>query len=150
MKEWVNNLLNHSGAPPELWSLALQYVCFLRNRLAHKSLGWRTPTEWLFGFTPDISVLLQFIFYEPVCHKRRNPSFPGDIEEAVGRMVEVSEHVLQCSRGSVGKVQFNPELELAYAPIDQTRREPPSRSMALFLILYLAHCFMTNYLCIDL
>ena len=93
MKEWVNNLLNRSGAPPELWLLALQCVCFLRNHLAHKSLGWRTPTEWLFGFTPDTSVLLQFIFYEPVYYKRRAASFTGDSDEVIGHFVGVSEHV---------------------------------------------------------
>ena len=65
-KSMVNNLLNLSGAPAELWLLALEYVCFLQNHVAYKSLGWRTPTEWLLGYTPDISVLLQFTFYEPV------------------------------------------------------------------------------------
>ena len=62
-KAKVNNLLNYTGAPSEVWLLALVYVCFVQNHTAIKSLGWRTPAEWLLGYTLDISVLLQFEFW---------------------------------------------------------------------------------------
>ena len=65
-KTQTNNLLNMSGAPPELWLQALRYVCVIQNHTAFKSLNNRTTIEWLLGYTPDISVLLQFCFWEPV------------------------------------------------------------------------------------
>ena len=92
-KEWVNNLLNISGAPPEYWLFALMYVCFLQNHLAYKSLGWRTPTEWLLGYTPDISALLQFVFYQPVLFAAHEPSFPEDPTEHLGRFLGISENI---------------------------------------------------------
>jgi len=92
-KEWTNNLLNISGAPASCWLLAIQYVCFLQNHIAYKSLGWRTPMEWLCGYTPDISALLQFTFYEPVLYKRRDAKFPSDSSECIGRFVGVAESV---------------------------------------------------------
>ena len=52
-KTRTNNLLNMSGAPPELWLQALMYVCYIQNHTAVPSLGNRTPTEWLLGYTPD-------------------------------------------------------------------------------------------------
>ena len=92
-KEWTNNVLNMSGAPASMWLFALIYVCFLQNHLAYKSLGWRTPIEWLLGYTPDISVLLQFVFYQPVLYAMREPSFPEDSTELVGRIVGISEDI---------------------------------------------------------
>ena len=92
-KTMVNNLLNLSGAPPEMWLLALQYVCYLQNHIAYKSLGWRTPMEWFLGYTPDISVLLQFSFYEPVYYTNYDAVFPNDSNERIGRFVGISEHV---------------------------------------------------------
>jgi len=55
-----NNLLNYSGAPPSLWFLALKYVTYVMNHTARQSLNWRTPIEWLLGYTPDITVMLIF------------------------------------------------------------------------------------------
>ena len=92
-KAWTNNVLNISGAPPSCWLEALRYVIFLQNHTAYKSLGWRTPTEWLLGYTPDISVLLQFIFFEPVFYAKYEPSFPSDSTELIGRFVGIAENV---------------------------------------------------------
>jgi hypothetical protein len=92
-KAKVNNLLNYTGAPSEVWLLALAYVCFVQNHTAIKSLGWRTPAEWLLGYTPDISVLLQFEFWEPVYYAKYDPKFPSDGTECLGRFVGISEHV---------------------------------------------------------
>ena len=69
-RSWSNNILNISNAPPECWLLVVMHVVFLQNHLAHKSLGWRTPAEWLLGHTPDTSVMLQFTFYEPVYYAK--------------------------------------------------------------------------------
>ena len=59
-KTRTNNLLNMSGAPPELWLQALAYICTIQNHSAVTSLNDRKPIEWLLGHTPDITVLLQF------------------------------------------------------------------------------------------
>ncbi|MCA1807790.1 MAG: hypothetical protein LC687_08095, partial [Actinobacteria bacterium] len=92
-KRKVNSLLNLSGADPAAWMLALQYICFVQNHTAVDSLGGRTPTEWLLGYTPDISVLLQFQFWEPVLYAKYDGKFPSDGTELLGRFVGISENV---------------------------------------------------------
>ena len=92
-KTKVNSLLNASGAEPEAWLLALEYVCFVQNHTSVSSLGNRTPIEWLLGYTPDISVLLQFSFWEPVLYKKYDEKFPSDSTELLGRFVGVAENV---------------------------------------------------------
>jgi hypothetical protein len=71
----ANQVLDHSGAPRSAWYLSLSHVCLLLNHVARKSLSWCTPIEWLLGFTPDITVLLVFIFWEPMYHKEVEPVF---------------------------------------------------------------------------
>ena len=90
-KRVFNNLMNWSGAPKFCWLKALRYVCFVQNHLALASLNWRTPTEWLKGMTPDISVLLQFVFYELVYV----PLVDGKLgsTEIAGRFVGISTDV---------------------------------------------------------
>ena len=92
-KTKVNSLLNASGADPEAWLLALEYVCFVQNHTAVPSLGNRTPIEWMLGYTPDISVLLQFCFWEPVLYKKYDEKFPSDSTELLGRFVGIAENV---------------------------------------------------------
>ena len=90
-KRKVNILLNISGAPAKAWLLALQYVCFVQNHTAVDSLGGRTPIEWMLGHTPDISVLLQFQFWEPVYYQKYDAKFPSDSTEELGRFVGIAE-----------------------------------------------------------
>ena len=92
LKEKTNTLLNYSGAPQKTWLLALKLIAWIHNHVALERLGWRTPFEWLFGYTPDISVLLQFIFWEPVYYPAVEPRV-GDTPELLGRYVGISEHV---------------------------------------------------------
>ena len=90
VKRMVERILDMSGAPNSCWLLALEYACFLINHIASERLGWRTPTEWLLGSTPDITVLLCFIFYQPVYYR----SFDAeDDEEILGRFVGIAETV---------------------------------------------------------
>ena len=72
--------------------LALQYVCIVTIHVAHQSLNWRTPIEWLLGSTPDTSNTLVFIFYEPVYYALEDTK-QGKPQEAVGRFVGLSENV---------------------------------------------------------
>ena len=97
VKHNVNRVLNSSGAPASCWLLALQYVCFIMNRMALESLDWRTPFERLMGSTPDISMIYRFKFYDRVLFKRDESRggkcFPSSSNEISGRFVGFSEHV---------------------------------------------------------
>ena len=66
IKAQVNLLLKRTRAPANTWFLALQYVCYILNRIATPSLNWRTPLEVLDGETPDISPILQYCFWDAV------------------------------------------------------------------------------------
>ena len=63
------------------------------NHTAHERLGWRTPTEWLLGYTPDITVLLTFVFWEPVYYAVNEATFPKTPQEALGRFVGIADIV---------------------------------------------------------
>ena len=93
VQEMSNRLLNMGDCPNDLWLAALEYACFIINHTAFERLGWRTPTEWLLGYTPDITVLLQFYFYEPVYYQELDGKFPRDPKECLGRYVGVAENV---------------------------------------------------------
>jgi hypothetical protein len=103
-KEWSNLQLNTSGAPPECWLLVLAHVDILQNHIACKRLGWRTSIKWLLGYTPDISVFLQFIFYEPVLYMMCGPSFPKDSTELIGRFESVGHGMTFLILTETGKV----------------------------------------------
>jgi len=92
VKRMTEYLLNNVGAPASTWLLACTHVCMVLNHTASDKLGGRTPAEWLLGYTPDISPLIQFLFYEPVYYKVHTEQFP-DPSEALGRYVGVAETV---------------------------------------------------------
>jgi len=66
IKAKADLVLNRSGAPPGAWLLCFEYVAFIMDRTAVKSLDYRTPLGVLTGQTPDISVLLQCPLWGPV------------------------------------------------------------------------------------
>ena len=92
-KRMTELTLNFSDAPAFVWLLALEYACFVLKHTAQERLGWRTPTEWLLGYTPDITVLLCFIFWEPVYYALNEASFPEEPNEALGRFVGIADVV---------------------------------------------------------
>ena len=47
----LQQTMNMSGAPAECWLLCMHYTCFIMNRMALKSLHWRTPFECLHAHT---------------------------------------------------------------------------------------------------
>ena len=100
VKTLINWVLNCSGAPDYTWFLCMQYVIFIQNHTALKSLNWRTPLEVLTGQTPDISVIKNcgFRFYDPVYFKRMTTKeiatkFPSDSTELRGHFVGFAENV---------------------------------------------------------
>jgi hypothetical protein len=89
----TNNVLNKTGAPDSTWLLCIAYICHVFNHLSHESLHDCTPLEILLGSTPDISVLLQFHFWEPVYYRIKDASFPSNGTEKNGRFVGIAESV---------------------------------------------------------
>ena len=59
-------MINWRNVPVNAWLLCLQYVCDVMNHTAEKSLNWKPPLQVLTGQTIDISILLQFIFWDVV------------------------------------------------------------------------------------
>jgi hypothetical protein len=85
----ANQVLDHSGAPQSAWYLSISHVCLLLNHIARKSLSWRTPIEWLLGFALDITVLLVFVFWEPMYYKEVELVF-ANTPEKFGRFTGIS------------------------------------------------------------
>jgi len=92
VKSMTNVVMDRTGAPGFLWLLAMTYCVYLLNHLAHAQLGWRTPIEVAFGYTPDLSELLCFTFYQPVYYMAHESHFPAT-NEKLGRFVGISENV---------------------------------------------------------
>ena len=93
IKLTVNCLMNLTGAPPETWLLALEYVCYVLNHTATESLKWKTPLEVVDGVTPDISSIIRFQFWEPIYYKDVESAFPSDSTEKAARFVGIAESV---------------------------------------------------------
>lgn len=96
VKKNTNWVLNWSGAPAETWLWAFEYVAYIMNRTARQSLNWRTPYEALYGQTPDVSIMLTFVFWE-LCYIRNyqagSKNFPSESNEIPVRVVGFSESV---------------------------------------------------------
>jgi hypothetical protein len=91
IKNSTNRILDHTGAPPNTWLLALQYVCFLLNHMYNATLQ-AVPLTRITGVTVDISVLLRFHFWQPDYFKLSESSFPSESKEALGHIVGISQH----------------------------------------------------------
>ena len=92
-KHRIEVTLNMSNAPPECWLLCGNWIAFVSNRLACERLHWRSAYEWLKGSTPDITMVLCFIFFEPVYYPVQEYTFGRDSDEALGRFVGAAETV---------------------------------------------------------
>ena len=92
VKATTNILLDRSGAPESCWLLCMTFVVYMLNRLAHDTLGGRTPLEAAFGVTPDVSVLLVFYWYQRVYYYMPDAKFPKS-KERLGRIVGIAENV---------------------------------------------------------
>jgi len=72
--EWLVSFLD---VDPDCWSLALNCACSMMNLTAEKILGWRAPQEVATGETPDICILLCFVFWDIACCARHANKQPG-------------------------------------------------------------------------
>ena len=87
-------IMNATGANADEWLLVLKYVIFIHNRMAVKSLNWKTPLEVLTGQTPDISIIYQMAYRTPVYFLRYEGNYPHEVSsEVFGFFVGFAENV---------------------------------------------------------
>ena len=92
VKNLTLQMIDRTDSPSNLWYLCMQHATDILNHLAHTNLNYKTPTEMMYGITPDISSLIQFHWYQPVLNYKKNASFP-DSKEEIGHFVGVSHNV---------------------------------------------------------
>ena len=93
IKAWTNTILNRTGASANCWLLCTSYVCYLLNHISCESLKGQIPQTKLYGVTPDISILMNYTFYQSVYYACHNQSLPSTSEENHAFWVGFGEHV---------------------------------------------------------
>ena len=91
VKKTADVHLNQNDAPGQAWSHAFLHAVYCLNQTAVKFLGYRTPHEYLFGKTPDLSAL-QFSFWEWVIYAFPEACTP-EVKEAIGHFLGIAEYV---------------------------------------------------------
>ena len=76
--------------PGQLLAL-VPYLCVF-NHIFCSALDGKIPLLALTGITPDISIILLFTFYQPVCYATYDQNFPSESEERAGYWVAFGEH----------------------------------------------------------
>ena len=77
--------MNRSDAPANCWLYQL-------NHIAWTALDGQIPLFALTGIAPDISIILLFMFYQPVFYATYDQNFPSESEERAGYWVGFGEH----------------------------------------------------------
>ena len=90
LRSQVMIVLDQTGAPDSLWYMASQYIADIHNICSDANLpNEMTPLQYLRGVTPDISVHLQFVFYQPVLFLDHEGDWPSSSERS-GRWVGIA------------------------------------------------------------
>ena len=66
LKSAASTIITQTGAIPAVWPWVYNYIADVNNHCANRILNWRTPIEKRHGYTPDISALLLYQFWEPI------------------------------------------------------------------------------------
>jgi hypothetical protein len=78
-KAHYRRIMHRAQAPEALWDHGFEHTDEIRQNLARKNLGWRTPFEIFTGDTPNISDLLDFGYYDWVWYwDPTSARFPAD------------------------------------------------------------------------
>ena len=93
LKSWTNTIMNRSGAPADCWLLCMIYASYILNHLSCEALGGNVPLGMFYDVSPDISIILLYIFYQPVFYATHNQSYPCVSEEKDARWVDFGDHV---------------------------------------------------------
>ena len=93
----TNCMMDCFGAPAFTWFCCMIYVCFILNHSVDPNIGDGTLRPLMmsnFEMT-DISLLLFFIFWQPVyvLLDDKEQHFPSKSKEVFGRFVGISEHI---------------------------------------------------------
>ena len=140
-------IMNYRNVDPNAWYLAAKWVAYIMNHTAERSLGYRTPIEVLTGNTPDISIMLCFMFWDVVyCNRLKDSDYHGQVgseksSEIRGRFVGFAEgvgHALTflILRDDTGKVIARSQVRLAKdgennLKLDALAPERPDREFLL-------------------
>lgn len=91
IKRFVDVLVDRTGTPAGHWLLCLLCAACLLNRLASDSLGGISAVQAAHNWTPDVSALLVFHWWQPVYHAANVPDsgFSNESKEKRGRWVGV-------------------------------------------------------------
>ena len=84
--------MNRSGATANCWLLCLIYTCYVLNHIACAASDSKIPLFALTGITPDVSIILLLIFYQPVFYATHNQHFPYESEKRGASWVGFGEH----------------------------------------------------------
>ena len=138
IKTKSNTVLNRSGAPASCWFLCLSYVCFILNHMATESIEWKTPMQMLTGETSDISIILQFQFWEKVYYTRVDSSFPSESTEEAGHFVGFSESVgdamtFMVLTSDTNKIVYRSNVRSADVPINDNQRIDPPDDTVIYV-----------------
>jgi hypothetical protein len=125
-KRMTNTVMDRTDSPAYNWWLALMYVCFLLNHVAHANLQHRTPLEALTGSTPDMSVLLRFHWWEEIYYKIDDADFPSDSLEKRGRFIGISEH---CGHAMTYKILTNDTKRIIHRSNVRSASNPSSANL---------------------
>ena len=71
----------------------MNYACYILNQLSCKSLKGQIPLTKLYGFTPDISIIIMYTLYQSVYYASHNQSFPSTSEEKHAFWVGFGDHL---------------------------------------------------------
>jgi hypothetical protein len=91
LKGSTHSLLDVTGAPDSAWYLASKYLAGVHKICYDKTLN-TMPHRMRHGVTPDISVYLQFTFWEPILYLDHESSWP-ESKERTGYWAGVAENV---------------------------------------------------------
>ncbi len=80
IKRYYNFYSNWRNVWPSAWLLLMQWICRIHEATAQKSLGWRTPLEVATGVTPDISIMMCFLFWDVVyCARHKEKDYTKQV-----------------------------------------------------------------------
>ena len=94
LKNAADIIIQRTGAIPESWPWVYNYIADVNNHCASKIINWKTPIEKRHGYTPDISALLLYQFWEPV-YFLTDEKTPNS-KERKGRWMGISPNVGDC------------------------------------------------------
>ena len=64
IKQASDIIIARTGAPSEVWPWIYNNVADVNDHCATRILNWKTPIEKRHGYTPDISALLLYQFWD--------------------------------------------------------------------------------------